>query len=115
MLRAGARQTFAAFGVPAFRLHWACTVAAFISFMMSFTVQSVITYELTGSNASVAFVAAGSGVAWFFVGPIAGALADRLPKRRLLVIAQTLIAINFGVLAFLVLSDDISVAVADRE
>ena len=109
MLRAGARQTFAAFGVPAFRLHWACTVAAFISFMMSFTVQSVITYDLTGSNASVAFVAAGSGVAWFFVGPIAGALADRLPKRRLLVIAQTLIAINFGVLAFLVLSDDISV------
>ena len=109
MLRAGARQTFAAFGVPAFRLHWACTVAAFISFMMSFTVQSVITYDLTGSNASVAFVAAGSGVAWFFVGPVAGALADRLPKRRLLVIAQTLIAINFGVLAFLVLSDDISV------
>lgn len=109
MLRAGARHTFAAFSVPAFRLHWACTVAAFVSFMMSFTVQSVITYDLTGSNASVAFVAAGSGAAWFVIGPIAGALADRLPKRRLLVLAQTVIAINFGVLAFLVMTDRIAV------
>ena len=51
MLRAGVRQTFAAFSVGRYRLHWAQTVAAFIAFSMSFTVQSVVAFDLTGENA----------------------------------------------------------------
>ena len=64
MLRAGARQTFAAFSVGRYRLHWTQTVAAFIAFSMSFTVQSVVAFDLTGANAAVGLVGAGNGIAW---------------------------------------------------
>ena len=109
MLRAGLTQTFAAFGVGLFRLHWALTVAAFMSFSMSFTVLQIVAFELGGDNSSVALAMAGNGIAWFVIGPYAGALADRLRKRSLLVIAQTVIAINFAVLGLLVVTDQIQV------
>ena len=109
MLRAGARQTFAAFAVGRYRLHWAQTVAAFIAFSMSFTVQSVVAFDLTGENAGVGLVGAGNGIAWLIVGPVAGALADRLPKRRLLVLAQTVIALSFLALAILIVSGKIAI------
>ena len=109
MLRAGARQTFAAFSVGRYRLHWAQTVAAFIAFSMSFTVQSVVAWELTEENASVGLVGAGNGIAWLLIGPIAGALADRLPKRRLLVLAQTVIALSFLLLAILIVTERIAI------
>ena len=109
MLRAGARQTFAAFSVGRYRLHWAQTVAAFIAFSMSFTVQSVVAFDLTGENAAVGLVGAGNGIAWLAIGPIAGALADRLPKRRLLVLAQSVIALAFLLLAILIVTGQIAI------
>ena len=109
MLRAGAKQTFAAFSVGRYRLHWAQTVAAFIAFSMSFTVQSVVAFDLTGANAAVGLVGAGNGIAWLIIGPLAGALADRLPKRRLLVLAQTVIAGSFLLLAILIVTGRIAI------
>ncbi len=109
MLRAGVRQTFAAFSVGRYRLHWAQTVAAFIAFSMSFTVQSVVAFDLTGENAAVGLVGAGNGIAWLIIGPLAGALADRLPKRRLLVLAQSVIALAFLLLAILIVTGQIAV------
>ncbi len=109
MLRAGARQTFAAFAVGRYRLHWLQTAAAFISFSMSFTVQSVVAFDLTGENAAVGLVGAGNGIAWLIIGPLAGALADRLPKRRLLVLAQTVIALSFLLLGILIVSGQIAI------
>ena len=109
MLRAGARQTFAAFSVGRYRLHWTQTVAAFIAFSMSFTVQSVVAFDLTGANAAVGLVGAGNGIAWLIIGPLAGALADRLPKRRLLVLAQSVIALSFLFLAIMIVTGRIAI------
>ena len=109
MLRSGAQQTFAAFGVGLFRLHWTLTVMAFMSFSMSFAVMPVVAHELGGDNWSVSLAMAGNGLAWFFVGPFAGALTDRLPKRRLIVLAQAAIAINFAIIGFLILIGQIEV------
>ena len=109
MLRAGARQTFAAFSVGRYRLHWTQTVAAFIAFSMSFTVQSVVAFDLTGANAAVGLVGAGNGIAWLIIGPLAGALADRLPKRRLLVLAQSVIALSFLFLAIMIVTGYIAI------
>ena len=110
MLRSGARQTFAAFSVGSYRLHWAQTAAAFIAFSMSFTVQSVVAFDLTGANAAVGLVGAGNGIAWLIIGPLAGALADRLPKRRLLALAQGVIALSFLFLAIMIASGRIEIA-----
>ncbi len=109
MIRAGIGQTFEAFGVGLFRLHWLLTVMAFMSFSMNFAVLPVVAHDLGGTNASVAIAMAGNGVAWFFIGPFAGALTDRLPKRRLIALAQTAIMINFAVIGVLILIDQIAV------
>ncbi len=109
MLRSGAQQTFAAFGVGLFRLHWLLTVMAFMSFSMNFTVLPIVAFDLGGTNSSVALAMAGNGIAWFFIGPFAGALTDRLSKRRLIVLAQTAICINYAIIGFLIVIGRIEV------
>ncbi len=109
MIRAGIGQTFEAFGIGLFRLHWSLTVMAFMAFSMNFTVLPIVAFDLGGDNSSVALAMAGNGIAWFFIGPFAGALTDRLSKRRLIVVAQTVIAINYAVIGFLILVGRIEV------
>ena len=109
MIRAGIGQTFEAFGVGLFRLHWLLTVMAFMSFSMNFTVLPIVAFDLGGTNSSVALAMAGNGIAWFFIGPFAGALTDRLSKRRLIVLAQTAIAINYALIGFLIVIGQIEV------
>ena len=109
MIRAGIGQTFEAFGVGLFRLHWLLTVMAFMAFSMNFTVLPIVAFDLGGTNSSVALAMAGNGIAWFFIGPFAGALTDRLSKRRLIVLAQTAIAINYALIGFLILIGRIEV------
>ncbi len=109
MIRAGIGQTFEAFGIGLFRLHWSLTVMAFMAFSMNFTVLPIVAFDLGGDNSSVALAMAGNGIAWFFIGPFAGALTDRLSKRRLIVLAQTVIAINYAVIGFLILVGRIEV------
>jgi MFS family permease len=55
---------------------------------MSTVVQSVVAFELTGANRAVGLVVFGQGLMMFTLGPVGGALADRLPKRRVIAIAQ---------------------------
>lgn len=109
MIRAGIGQTFEAFGIGLFRLHWSLTVMAFMAFSMNFTVLPIVAFDLGGDNSSVALAMAGNGIAWFFIGPFAGALTDRLSKRRLIVLAQTAIAINYALIGFLILIGRIEV------
>ncbi len=109
MIRAGIGQTFEAFGVGLFRLHWLLTVMAFMAFSMNFTVLPIVAHELGGTNLSVGIAMAGNGFAWFFIGPFAGALTDRLPKRRLIVLAQTAICINYAIIGFLIVIGHIAV------
>jgi MFS family permease len=79
---------FAALGVPSFRILWIGTVFAFVGFFMSMTVQSVVAFDLTGANRAVGLVIFGQGLMMFTLGPLGGAFADRLPKRRVIAIAQ---------------------------
>ena len=109
MIRAGIGQTFEAFGVGTFRLHWMLTVMAFMAFSMNFTVLPIVAFDLGGTNSSVAIAMAGNGIAWFFIGPFAGAMTDRLSKRRLIALAQTAIAINYALIGFLIVIGRIEV------
>jgi MFS family permease len=79
---------FAALQVPSFRTLWIGTVFAFVGFFMSTTVQSVVAFDLTGANRAVGLVIFGQGLMMFTLGPLGGAFADRLPKRRVIAIAQ---------------------------
>ncbi len=77
---------------------------------MSTVVQSVVAFDLTGTNSAVGVVIFAQGIAMFALGPIGGAYADRWPKRRVIAVGQNVAATAFLLIAFLLFTDAISVA-----
>jgi MFS family permease len=72
-----------------FALFWTSAVISNTgSWMQSVTVPFVI-FDLTGSTAWLGISATVSFLPPFFVGPLAGAIADRYPRRTVLLVTQT--------------------------
>jgi MFS family permease len=94
-LRAWFTQTFAALRLRDFRILWIGTVLAHLAFFMSTVVQSVVAFELMGSNAAVGWVVFAQGVSMSLLGPLGGALADRWPKRLVVGASQSVPAAVF--------------------
>ena len=80
-----------------------------LAFGMMNLVQGVVAFHLTGKNSAVGFVSLGQGVAMLFLSPVGGAMSDRISKRRLLLVAQGLIGIVFGVIAVLIFTDVLTI------
>jgi len=95
------RQTFAALAVPPFRVLWGATLLAFTAFFMSTVVNGVVAFELSGSNGAVGLVIFSQGLAMFLLGPIGGAYADRLPKRRVVVVGTLTAGAVFAITGLL--------------
>ena len=93
-----------------YRVLWTGTTIAFLAFMMSSVVQSLVAYDLTGENSAVGLVAVGMGLSTILVSPFGGVIADRVSKRRLLLIGQSLLGINFLAVGALILSEQITIA-----
>jgi MFS family permease len=91
--------TFSALRLRGFRVLWISTLLSFLAFFMSTTVQSVVAYDLTHRNGSVGSVVAAQGLAMLVLGPLGGAMADRVRKRRLIAGAQVVTATVFLLLA----------------
>jgi MFS family permease len=103
------RLTFDSLKYRDFRVLWLGTTLSFLVFMMSFVVQSVVAYDLTGRNGAVGFVSLGMGVSTLLVAPFGGVIADRVSKRRLLLIGQVLIGLDFVAVGALILTDQITI------
>jgi MFS family permease len=101
--------TFNAFRERNFRVLWTGSLLAFLAFFMSTVVQAVVAYDLTGNNRSVGIVVAAQGVAQLVLGPFGGAMADRFPKRLVILICQSFITVAFFVVAVLIAADAISI------
>jgi MFS family permease len=91
------QRTFAALQHPNYRLWFiGQTISLFGSWMQS-TAQGFLVFELTHSSAYLGYVAFASGLPiWLFM-LFAGVVADRMPKRTLLMITQA----GMMILAFL--------------
>lgn len=93
--------SFGALAITDYRSLFAGTVGSVTGFFMSTVLQGVVAFELTGTNTAVGIVVFGQGLGMLLMGPIGGAYADRLPKRRVIAISQLVSAIVFGTLGFL--------------
>ena len=93
-------ETFAALSVRPFRILWTGTLFAFVGFFMSTVVQSVVAFRLTGENRAVGLVIFSQGLTMFTLGPLGGAYADRLPKRRDIAICQLTTMVVFFTIAW---------------
>ena len=109
MLSRWARSTFMALSQRDFRLLFLGTTFAQMAFAMMSVVQGVVAFQLTGKNASVGLVALGMGVAMLILSPVGGALGDRLPKRKLLLVSQSTIGVLFALVGVLILTDQIAI------
>ena len=104
------QQTFAALVSRDFQILWLGTLISFLAFFTSTVVNSVVAFELSGTNRAVGLVIFAQGVAMFLFGPIGGAFADRLPKRRVIAVGQAVTAAVFVATALLVAAEAIHVA-----
>ncbi|MEX0782181.1 MAG: MFS transporter [Dehalococcoidia bacterium] len=86
---------------PQFRLLFIGNVVTMLGFGMMQVVQGVLAFDLTGKNSSVGFVAMGMGIPMLLLGPIGGALSDRMSKRLLLMFGQAAIFVVFFVVGLL--------------
>lgn len=106
---AWASHTFAAFANPRFRILWIGSLLAYIAFFMSTVVQAVVAFDLSGNNKAVGFVVFAQGIAQLALGPLGGALADRLSKKAVILACQVTIMLCFAALGALVAADVIDV------
>ena len=107
-MNAWLRRTFSALDIPEYRVLWLGTTASMLAFTMSMPVQSVVAFDIAGTNSAVGVVSLGSGLAMLLLGPFGGVLADRLSKRMVLLFAQGMIGLIYLALGILVISGHIS-------
>lgn len=100
------RTMFASLSIPNYRIFFVGTLAANLGQWMARTAQSwLVLVILTGGNASaLGWVTAINFLPTLLLTPWAGALADRFPKRRIMVIAQVVLGIDAALLSVLVLT-----------
>src|SRR5271157_188720 len=99
---ARARRTFAALAYPNYRLWFFGQMTSLFGTWMQSTAQGYLVYDLTRSEVYLGYVGFASGVATWIFTLYGGVIADRIPRRRLLVITQTLSMVLAFILSLLV-------------
>lgn len=104
-----APRTFSALRHPNYRLFFAGQFVSLIGTWMQNTAQSWLVYDLTGSKFLLGAVAALGSLPMLFFSTFGGALADRLPKRNILIVTQAVSMLLAFTMAALVFSGEIQV------
>lgn len=107
--RGGLRQTFAAFGYRNYRILWLSMAASFTAMQMQMVARGWLAHDISGTNAAVGLVMLSWGIPQLLFSLVGGAYADRLDKRRLLTVTQSLVGLTALVTAVLITIDVISI------
>ncbi|MGE0599055.1 MAG: MFS transporter [Dehalococcoidia bacterium] len=102
-------STFESLRDQQYRMLWIGSTIAFLAFMMSMIVQSIVAFDLTGKNGAVGVVALGMGIATIGIAPFGGVIADRVSKRKLVLIGQSIIGVDFLIVGLMILTDTITI------
>lgn len=92
-----------------YRRYWLGLVASVTSHQALITAQGWLVYDLTGEEVALGLVAAAQAVPAIVFNLLAGALADRLDPRRLILIGEGSAALVVAALAALVLVERVEV------
>ena len=92
-MSAGIARTFASLRVPNYRRYFSGQVVSITGNWMQTVAEMWLMVQLTGSGVSVGLTAAFQFLPILLFGAWGGLLADRMPKRRLLMITQSLMAL----------------------
>lgn len=97
------RTTFSSLQVRNFRIYYLGQSASMIGTWMRRTALGWIIYEMTGSRALLGLIMGLSMLPMFLLSPLAGTIADRVDKRRMVVLTQLLAAASSATTAVLLL------------
>lgn len=103
------RRTFESLQERDFRVLWLGMLPGTFGMQMGFVTNGYLAYELTGSAAAVGFVEFGIGLPLLVFSLVGGVVADRFPKKRVLLATQSAVGIAGLLLAFLVISGLITI------
>jgi MFS family permease len=86
--RAGVAAAFSSLRIPDYRKLWWAGTFAFMAVQMEFLLRGVLAWDLTEREGALGLVYLAFGVAMLIATPLGGVAADRLPKRKVLMISQ---------------------------
>jgi len=95
------RRTFSALKVPNFRRYYIGQAISMIGTWMQSVAQSWLVYVLTHSATDLGLVVALQTLPVLLLGPYGGVIADRVDKRRLMVVLQSAMGVQALVLGLL--------------
>jgi len=95
-------RTFYALGNGQYRILWFGTLFSFLGMQMQVMARGYLAYDLTHRNSALGGVMLAFGIPQLVLGLWGGVLADRVPKRRLLVFCHAIVAANSAWLAFMI-------------
>ncbi len=101
------RGRFDSLRVPAYRRLWWGGMCAFGASQMTLIARGWLAFDLTGTNTALGAVLIGFGISSLIAIPIGGVLADRFPKRNIIVLSQFAQVLVSGSIATLVAVDRI--------
>jgi MFS family permease len=90
--------------VRPYRWYWIAQWPVLVGTWMQVVALGFLVYQVTGSTTAVAVVAGAQGLPAFVLPILGGALADRLPRRRILLVTQSTLGVSAGTLAVLAAS-----------
>ena len=100
---------FESFGHRNYRFLWGGSLLSTTAFMTTFLLVPIVGYEITGSYALSTLAQMGSGLSMFFLGPLGGVIADRWPKKPLVLAGQIFPALLIVVTGILIVTDLITI------
>ena len=101
-VRRAGQVTFAAFEVPNYRRYISGQAVSLVGTWMQMTAQSWVVLKLSGSSTVLGLIVALQTLPVLLLCPYGGVIADRVDKRRLMIILQTMMgvqALTMGLLA----------------
>jgi len=99
--------TFAALAIPNYRRYFTGQAVSLVGTWMQMTAQAWLVLTLTHSATMLGLVVALQALPVLFLGPYGGVVADRVDKRRFMVILQTLMGVQSLILATLTLTGEV--------
>ncbi len=107
-MRVALPRTFIALENPRFRLLWYGNIFSFLGMQMQVIARGYLAFELTHKNSALGGVMLAFGVPQLLLSLWGGVIADRLPKRRVLMVCQLIIASNSVWVAAMIYTDHIA-------
>jgi MFS family permease len=107
-IRGTARRTFSSLAVPNYRRYFTGQAISLVGTWMQTTAQAWLVLTLTNSATDLGLVVALQTLPVLLLGPYGGVIADRVDKRRLMIVLQSLMGVQALVLAVLTLTHTVT-------